>query len=102
VDKVLKRALILSPRDTVANALEEASPGTTIEARLGGETVLVVADERIPFGFKVALVDHAAGDPVYKYGEVIGLASQPIRKGQLVHVRNVEGARGRGDLQKTE
>ena len=41
----------------------------------------------------------AAGEPVLKYGEVIGLASQDIAPGQWVHVHNVESARARGDLQ---
>lgn len=93
-----KRALILSSRDSVANVLEEVSPGDEIAARLGEETVLIQAVERIPFGFKVALTDVASGDPVYKYGEPIGKASKPIRKGELVHIHNLEGARGRGDL----
>ena len=33
-----------------------------------------------------------------KYGESIGVASSDIQEGQLVHVHNLEGARGRGDL----
>jgi altronate dehydratase small subunit len=92
-----RRALILSPKDTVANVLEEAAAGEDVAARLGDALVTLRAAERIPFGFKVALIDHAVGQPVWKYGEVIGLASQPIAKGELVHVHNVEGARGRGD-----
>jgi altronate dehydratase small subunit len=35
---------------------------------------------------------------VLKYGESIGVASSDIQMGQLVHVHNLEGARGRGDL----
>ncbi len=95
-----KRALILTPRDTVANALEEVAEGEVIAARIGDEARLVTALERIPFGFKVALEDVPLGGEVYKYGEAIGKASQPIRKGALVHVHNLEGARGRGDLQQ--
>ena len=95
-----KRALILTTKDTVANALEEVAAGEVIAARIGDETRLVTALERIPFGFKVALEHVPLGGDVLKYGEVIGRASQPIAKGELVHVHNLEGARGRGDLQR--
>lgn len=93
-----KRALIISGKDNVATALQDVDAGAPIAARLGQEVVEVSALEKIPFGFKVALGDIAKGEPVYKYGEIIGRASQPIKKGELVHVHNVEGTRGRGDL----
>ena len=98
---VQRRALIISPGDNVANVLEDVAAGEEIAARLGTEAVAVQAVERIPFGFKVALEDVPAGEQVRKYGEVIGRASQTIKRGQLVHVHNLEGARGRGDLQKS-
>ena len=93
-----KRGLILNPKDNVANALEEVLPGQEIESSLGKEKISFHATERIPFGFKVARVDIARGEPVIKYGEMIGRASQAIPKGALVHIHNLEGARGRGDL----
>jgi len=36
------------------------------------------------------LSDISKGDKILKYGEVIGLATQPIGKGYYVHVHNVE------------
>jgi len=95
-----RRGLILSPKDNVANALEEVLPGQEIEASLGKERISFRAIERIPFGFKVALTDIARGEAIVKYGEMIGKASRGIRKGALVHIHNLEGARGRGDLHK--
>jgi altronate dehydratase small subunit len=50
----------------------------------------------------MAVTDIARGEPVVKYGEMIGKASQDIRKGALVHIHNLEGARGRGDLHKRQ
>jgi altronate dehydratase small subunit len=94
-----KRAIILSPRDNVASVLEEVLPGETMEMNLAGETLTVQAIDRVPFGFKVAVMDIPADSPVIKYGETIGLASLPIRKGSMVHIHNLAGARGRGDLQ---
>ncbi len=52
----------------------------------------------IPFGFKMAVTGIARGAQVIKYGESIGIASRDISPGQLVHIHNIEGARGRGDL----
>ncbi len=95
-----KRALILSPKDNVASVMEEVCPGDEVSARLGDETLMIRATEEIPFGFKVAIEDIARGEGVVKYGEMIGRASKEIRKGMLVHVHNIEGTRGRGDLRK--
>ena len=94
----MKTALIIDSSDNVATALEDINLGDEVGARLGKKTRAVKATEKIPFGFKVALVDIPEGGTVLKYGEAIGKASQPIKKGQLVHVHNIEGARGRGDL----
>ena len=92
------RALVINQKDNVATALQDVAEGATIAARLGQEVEQLAALERIPFGFKVALRDIAQGESVYKYGEVIGKASRPIKRGELVHIHNVEGNRGRGDL----
>jgi altronate dehydratase small subunit len=93
-----KRAVILHTVDTVANVVEPVESGDTVDARIGSNVTSIQAVEGIPFGFKVALADVPQGGDVRKYGEVIGRASQPICVGQLVHVHNLEGARGRGDL----
>jgi altronate dehydratase small subunit len=94
----MKNALIIDSSDNVATALEDINLGDEVGAKLGKETRVVKAAEMIPFGFKVALVDIPEGGTVLKYGEAIGKASQLIKKGQLVHVHNIGGARGRGDL----
>jgi altronate dehydratase small subunit len=38
---------------------------------------------------------------IHKYGQMIGRASAAIAAGEHVHVHNVEGVRGRGDLAET-
>lgn len=93
-------ALLLSEADNVATAIEDIDAGTEVPVRLGTEVKGVKALERIPFGFKMAVADIAKGAQVVKYGESIGIASSDIKKGELVHVHNLEGARGRGDLAK--
>lgn len=93
-------ALVMDLTDHVATALRDAVSGEVIIYRLGDEEVILELQDDIAFGHKVAIVDLAKGDLVKKYGEVIGRTTQEIRKGQHVHVHNVEGIRGRGDQAK--
>ncbi len=89
---------MISDRDNIAVCLEDIDAGTDVEVRLGEEVRSVTALQEIPFGFKIALADIAKGDHILKYGESIGLASTPIKRGDMVHVHNLEGGKGRGDL----
>jgi altronate dehydratase small subunit len=84
----------------VATLLEDAASGTEVPVRFGKETSNVAAAEDIPFGFKIAVADIAKGAAIIKYGETIGIAARDIKKGEMVHIHNLEGARGRGDLEK--
>jgi altronate dehydratase small subunit len=91
-------ALMFSPNDNVATVLEDVKTGAEVPVRLGKEVSKVKSLENVPFGFKIAVTDIAQGTDVIKYGETIGIASQNIKQGELVHVHNMEGGRGRGDL----
>ncbi|MBM3501304.1 MAG: hypothetical protein FJX74_21845 [Armatimonadetes bacterium] len=87
------RALVIHPDDDVAVLVEAASAGDTVEAQCGASTVTLTARQAIPTGHKVALRDLAAGSPLRKYGEKIGLALQDIRAGEHVHLHNLAGDR---------
>ena len=93
---------MLSEKDNVATLLEDVTPGTEVLIRLGSKTDTVKARESISFGFKIAVSDIARGADIIKYGEPIGIASSDIKRGDMVHVHNLEGGRGRGDLMKGE
>jgi altronate hydrolase len=43
----------------------------------------------IPAGHKVAVRPIAAGEPVRRYGQIIGFATSPIRAGEHVHTHNL-------------
>ena len=88
-------ALAMADADTVVTALDDLDRGTTLQVG-GGDAVRLV--DNVPFGHKVATQSIAAGEPIYKYGEVIGSASTDIRAGEWVHTHNCESTRGRGDL----
>lgn len=97
-----KRALIMHPHDNVATAVEEIQGGEEVAIPVVGTALTLCAIEAIPFGFKIALQEIPQGQIIRKYGETIGIASQPIAKGALVHIHNLEGTRARGDLAKKE
>ena len=45
--------------------------------------------ETVPAGHKYALRSIGAGEPVVKYGEIIGRATRDIAEGEWVHTHNV-------------
>ncbi len=49
----------------------------------------------IPRGHKFAVTDLERGEPIVKYGQIIGVASRPIRAGEHVHLHNVMMDEGR-------
>jgi altronate dehydratase small subunit len=93
-------ALRLKDDDDVAVALRPLAPGTAV--RFAGEAgpgeLAVTITSEIPTGHKFATRAIADGALIRKYGQVIGKASAAIAPGEHVHVHNVEGTRGRGDL----
>lgn len=56
----------------------------------------VTVTERIPPGHKVAVKPIAVGEPVKRYGQIIGFATKSIAPGQHVHVQNI----GMGEFSK--
>ena len=90
--------IVVNEKDNVGNAISDISEGTTAVYLTPGGEAYVKAVSDIPFGFKIAIRNIPKGAPVIKYGEAIGEASRDIRAGELVHIHNVVGRRGRGDL----
>ncbi len=97
-----KRAIRINPKDNVATLVETAAPGDEVLVTTGRMIETLIAKEGIPLNFKVALVTIPQGEAIIKYGEVIGEASVEIPAGSLVHIHNLVGRRGRGDLARKE
>jgi altronate hydrolase len=76
----MTRALRLHAQDNVIIAVEEFPAGS---APLG-----VTAAERVPRGHKMASAPIASGEPIRKFGQIIGFAARPIVPGQWVHEHN--------------
>ena len=79
----------LHPDDSVLIARASLLPGTPIADGL-------VAACRIPAGHKVAAHSLTPGEPVRRYNQIIGFATQAIAPGEHVHVHNL----GMGDFAK--
>lgn len=72
----------LNPADNVAVCTRSLNAGEVSDE-------LTVCND-VPRGHKIALLDIAAGEPVRKYAQVIGYASQDIKRGEHVHLHNME------------
>jgi len=78
-------AVQLRPADNVAVAARNLAEG--MEIQNDGATLRL--SQRVGMGHKLALRDIKKGEAVYKYGQIIGFASQDIPAGSHVHVHNV-------------
>jgi altronate hydrolase len=78
-------AVQLRREDNVAVAARPLAEGT--ELQLNGQTF--VLSRRVGMGHKLALQPIRAGEPVLKYGQIIGFAGCDIAPGAHVHVHNV-------------
>jgi galactarate dehydratase len=76
--------ILLNPLDNVAVARVQVAAGTVLE-EFG-----ITALEAVPQGHKIALTGIAAGEPVRKYGQIIGFARMGIEPGRHVHTQNLE------------
>lgn len=74
-------ALVLNASDNVAVALDAVSSGNNVVS--GVEAV-----QRVSKGHKIAIASIGDGEPVRKFGQIIGFATKPIAPGEWVHEHN--------------
>ena len=89
----MKYYLKIHPTDTVAVALTPLKKGSVLPI---DDNTTITLTEDIPQGHKFALTDLAEGSSIIKYGNPIGIATQPICKGAWIHTHNMKT--GLGDL----
>ena len=77
-----KKTLRLNPEDNIVVAIADLPAGSAVE----GE---IVTRARVPRGHKTASRFIATGEPIRKFGQVIGFASTDIEPGDWVHEKNV-------------
>lgn len=81
----LSPVIVLHPTDNVGVARMAIPAGT----RTGPGDKAVIARTDIPSGHKLALRAIAPGEPVLKYGQVIGVATTAVAAGAHVHLHNL-------------
>ena len=92
-------AIAIKSADNVATALRDIQEGEDVAVSIGESGSRVKVVENVAFGHKFAMLDIPRGEDIIKYGEVIGRATRPIKRGAHAHVQNIESLRGRGDLE---
>lgn len=95
----MKKIIVLNEQDNIGCALDDLAAAEMVRWSLNNVDYSQRTEESVPFGFKMALRAIGKGEKILKYGQVIGYASEDIKAGQCVHVHNVDGGRGRGDLE---
>lgn len=87
-----KRALLMSATDDVATVIEAVSAGDTVvvTTKTGEAADELSALSDIPRFHKISLRSLGCGAKIYKYGQVIGCATECIERGGYVHVHNIE------------
>ena len=90
-----KKAIQVDAKDNVATTTSIVDAGDEVEVLSpNGDVILkVIPVEKIIFGHKLALGDLKTGVNIIKYGEVIGVASKPIKVGEWIHTHNAVSAR---------
>ncbi|CAI2485903.1 D-galactarate dehydratase [Serratia ficaria] len=81
--KQTARIIQLNAQDDVVVALEQLMPDTPLPF----ENINTAG--MIPPGHKIAIRSIEQGEPVKRYGQIIGFASQPIGPGEHVHTHNL-------------
>jgi len=74
------RFLRLNPADNVIVSVDPILPGAVAEG--------ITAISRVPKGHKMATAAIRLGEPVLKFGQIIGFATADIRAGEHVHTHN--------------
>lgn len=94
MNAVLKTAV----NDNVVTCLRALNKGEEVTV----ESNKYVVKEDIPQFHKMAIDHIKKGSTVYKYGQVIGLATEEIHAGEYAHIHNIESTRGRGDKKQED
>ena len=72
----------LHPEDGVVIARIAIPPGSTVASGVN------VGERRIPAGHKVAVRLITKGEPIRRYGQIIGFATDDIAPGAWVHTQD--------------
>lgn len=87
--------LVHKPEDSVGVVIADINAGEKVIGIITDNDLRIEIEliSDIPLGHKVALKPVAQGEKIIIYGWSCGFASQPIARGEHVHVHNMKSAR---------
>ena len=83
------RAVHVNDADNCVTLTDSVVGGDMVSFTEGGGEKAFAALGDIPKWHKMAVLDIGKGGSIYKYGAVIGIASDSIKAGECVHVHNM-------------
>lgn len=78
--------IIMDEKDNCATSLDDLPKGEGIV--ISGKKI--VLNHNIPLGHKFALLPIKKGELLYKYGQIIGIATQDVDTGDWIHTHNIK------------
>jgi altronate dehydratase small subunit len=87
VIEMKKKYIIMNSDDNCATSLAEIPKDEEVELDTGD---VIKINQIIPLGHKFALRTIKKGDLVRKYGEIIGVATENIERGDWIHIHNIK------------
>lgn len=83
-------AILINEKDNVVTTLEPTEKDTKICYKEKDTTLEIMLLNDVPSYHKVSTVDIQKGQNIIKYGEIIGIATKDITKGQHVSHLNID------------
>lgn len=80
------RFIVMHKDDNCATSLEDIPKEE--EVIIDNNSIKLI--QNIPLGHKIALMDIKRGSFIKKYGEIIGIATEDIKKGDWIHTHNIK------------
>ncbi|MHA1491147.1 MAG: UxaA family hydrolase [Promethearchaeota archaeon] len=78
--------IIMHEEDNCATSLDVINEGDEINVK--DNKIIILSN--IPLGHKFSLVDISKGDFVKKYGQIIGITTEDIKRGDWIHTHNLK------------
>ncbi len=94
-------AIAMNEKDNVATALRPLIQGQKAHVKTVSGELIVELQEAVPPNHKFAIHDARSGEHVLKFGEIIGITTEDIRRGMHVHTQNLRSLHGRGSEQSS-
>ncbi len=74
-------------KDNCGTTLDDISKNEEIKIN---DNLFVKINHNIDLGHKFALKDIKRGEYLFKYGEIIGIATEDIKAGDWIHIHNIK------------